>query len=66
MGYLSPRHPLQEQVVDTFVSNDAFVVGGRGISVDNDEEGTSILLCTGANACGKVNSSVNDIFIVIS
>lgn len=62
------RHPLQEQIVDTFVPNDIFLVGGAGIDSyptvhassddDNDMEGSllgnSVLICTGANACGKV------------
>jgi len=57
------RHPLQEQVVDTFVPNDTRVVGGSGtgssfIGVDDasdsgNGEWNSVLLCTGANACGK-------------
>lgn len=58
-------HPLQEFVVDTFVPNDAFVVGGAGVDaepleyIDQDgsedvhEERHSIVVCTGANACGK-------------
>ena len=52
------RHPLQEQVVDTFVPNDAHIAGGdAGITTMRDgEESNSILLCTGANACGKVCS----------
>lgn len=53
------RHPLQEQVVDTFVPNDAHVIGGAGIGSsptmpDDDNQWNSVLLCTGANACGKV------------
>ncbi|KAI8986224.1 DNA mismatch repair protein MutS [Trametes punicea] len=63
------RHPLQELVVDTFVPNDAFIVGGAGLGValddisiadDDTEEDepypqkNSIVVCTGANACGKV------------
>lgn len=56
---MSCRHPLQEQVVDTFVPNDALVVGGAGIGSsfgsDDGEQGNSVMLCTGANACGKVN-----------
>ncbi|KZV85507.1 hypothetical protein EXIGLDRAFT_255658 [Exidia glandulosa HHB12029] len=33
------RHPLHEQVVDTFIPNDSFLVGGIGIGVaDGDEE----------------------------
>ncbi|KAM5533149.1 hypothetical protein V8D89_013197 [Ganoderma adspersum] len=60
------RHPLQELVVDTFVPNDAYFVGGAGIDVvlDDDTTGTesedeqhhvknSVVICTGANACGK-------------
>ncbi|KAA1469886.1 hypothetical protein DENSPDRAFT_649174 [Dentipellis sp. KUC8613] len=60
------RHPLQEQVVDTFVPNDTFLVGGAGLgafptvrSDDSSEDadgstlGNSVLVCTGANACGK-------------
>lgn len=54
------RHPLQEQVVDTFVPNDVHIAGGNaGITTDtmrDGEESNSILLCTGANACGKVCS----------
>ena len=53
------RHPLQEQVVDTFVPNDAHMIGGAGIGSspilpDDHNEWNSVLLCTGANACGKV------------
>ena len=61
------RHPLQELVLDTFVPNDAFVAG-RGLSADaitadTDDDSdfsairkdrNSIVVCTGANACGKV------------
>ncbi|KAG2102216.1 DNA mismatch repair protein MutS [Suillus discolor] len=55
------RHPLQEQVVDIFVPNDAQLVAGIGFSdsaepqteVDNLPMCSSIILCTGANACGK-------------
>ncbi|KAH7919581.1 hypothetical protein BV22DRAFT_1108014 [Leucogyrophana mollusca] len=57
------RHPLQEQVADTFVSNDSRLVGGVGIGTyfERDEEyessqmglWNSVVLCTGANACGK-------------
>ncbi|TFY80471.1 hypothetical protein EWM64_g3537 [Hericium alpestre] len=61
------RHPLQEQVVNTFVPNDTLLVGGAGIDavttvrrdVDDDESldgttfGNSVMICTGANACGK-------------
>jgi DNA mismatch repair ATPase MutS len=61
------RHPLQEQTVDTFVPNDILVVGGAGIGscpaahVEADDHvsdgsivGNSVVICTGANACGKV------------
>ncbi|KAH8998418.1 muts domain V-domain-containing protein [Lactarius akahatsu] len=60
------RHPLQEQTVDTFVPNDVFLVGGAGIDsypdIHGEEDdltsegstpGNSVLVCTGANACGK-------------
>ncbi|KAH9932680.1 DNA mismatch repair protein MutS [Epithele typhae] len=61
------RHPLQELVVDTFVPNDAFLAGGSGIGATGevfyqddalDEEvqcpRRSVVICTGANACGKI------------
>lgn len=54
---IHPRHPLQEQVVDTFVPNDAHLAGGLDAyssSVQDNEGLNSVLLCTGANACGKV------------
>ncbi|KAH9080364.1 DNA mismatch repair protein MutS [Lactarius deliciosus] len=60
------RHPLQEQTVDTFVPNDVFLVGRAGIDsypdIHGEEDdltsegstpGNSVLVCTGANACGK-------------
>ncbi|TFK74858.1 hypothetical protein BDN72DRAFT_832971 [Pluteus cervinus] len=47
------RHPLQEQVVDTFIENDARMIGGAGFGVRSSEEWNSIILCTGSNACGK-------------
>ncbi|KAL1736511.1 DNA mismatch repair protein MutS [Schizophyllum commune] len=62
------RHPLQEQVVDTFVANDTRLAGGLGAHVqmdsddgDGETEGGQgktefmkpVALCTGANACGK-------------
>ena len=58
------RHPLQEQVVDAFVPNGILLVGGGGNGscavVDDDMEhvegtlmGNSVMICTGANACGK-------------
>ncbi|KAJ8463856.1 hypothetical protein ONZ51_g9983 [Trametes cubensis] len=31
------RHPLQELVVDTFVPNDAFIVGGAGLGISLEE-----------------------------
>lgn len=52
------RHPLHEQVVDTFVPNDARIIGGAGAgsspsTPDDIEQWNSVILCTGANACGK-------------
>ncbi|KAG1801295.1 DNA mismatch repair protein MutS [Suillus subaureus] len=55
------RHPLQEQVVDIFVPNNAQLLAGIGFGdsaepqteVDNPPMYSSIVLCTGANACGK-------------
>lgn len=57
------RHPLYEQVVDTFVPNDVHIIGGAGIGSspiipDDGNQWNSILLCTGANACGKVHCFV--------
>ncbi|EIN12874.1 hypothetical protein PUNSTDRAFT_111245 [Punctularia strigosozonata HHB-11173 SS5] len=57
----SDRHPLQEQVVDTFVPNDVTITGGAGLGVlqglpvedDDVPLGNSVVICTGANACGK-------------
>ncbi|KAB5592476.1 DNA mismatch repair protein MSH5 [Ceratobasidium theobromae] len=49
-------HPLQNLLVPTFVPNDAYVIGGRGIESngeDYQEGANSIVICTGANACGK-------------
>ncbi len=61
------RHPLQELVVDTFVPNDAILLGHSADSdrpTNHDDgdselshpimEKNSIVICTGANACGKV------------
>ncbi|KAI0947282.1 hypothetical protein AcV7_009742 [Taiwanofungus camphoratus] len=62
------RHPLQELVVDTFVPNDAFLISGAGLGSnvtvsedylesdvgDGKREPNSIVVCTGANACGKL------------
>lgn len=53
------RHPLQELVVDTFVPNDIFLIGGDIVDLipeddENTRERNSIVICTGANACGKV------------
>ncbi|KAJ3811875.1 DNA mismatch repair protein MutS [Lentinula aff. lateritia] len=60
------RHPLQELVVDTFVPNDARITGGDGyfsiftntsevdtLLEENHSKLNTVLLCTGANACGK-------------
>ena len=57
--------------MDTFVPNDVFLVGGAGVDscldvrdVDDDlilegsTMGNSVLICTGANACGKVRTGV--------
>jgi DNA mismatch repair protein MSH5 len=61
------RHPLQEQILDTFVPNDARLVGGVGFGMcyedDSSDVGAeatwgSVVLCTGANACGKVSTSL--------
>ena len=65
------RHPLQEQTVDIFVPNDILIVGGAGIASspaihgDGDDHvseentvGNSVVVCTGANACGKVRESL--------
>ena len=55
------RHPLQELVVDTFVPNDVRIAGGTRELVVNGEQGDdlkeevpNVVICTGANACGKV------------
>ncbi|ELU42120.1 meiotic recombination-related protein [Rhizoctonia solani AG-1 IA] len=53
-------HPLQALLVPTFVDNDAYLVGGQGIRVEKgnyEEAMKSIMICTGANACGKVCSN---------
>jgi hypothetical protein len=63
-----PRHPLQEQIVDTFVPNDLLLVGGAGeqpvfVEGDQGDDGAktslrlarSVLICTGSNSCGKVS-----------
>ncbi|KAI5123127.1 hypothetical protein M0805_001482 [Coniferiporia weirii] len=59
------RHPLQEQVVDTFIPNDVLVKGGVGMDVVSEgafpvddevqtvADAKSVLVLTGANACGK-------------
>ncbi|PAV17141.1 dna mismatch repair msh5 [Pyrrhoderma noxium] len=58
------RHPLQEQVVDTFVPNDTLIRGGAGVLASymdigvgaedpNLKEAKSVVILTGANACGK-------------
>ncbi|KAG5352096.1 hypothetical protein C0989_003895 [Termitomyces sp. Mn162] len=65
------RHPLQEQVIDTFVPNDALLVGGTGSGptfrngkdISDSEQQNSVLLCTGANACGKVRKIYSIEFI---
>ena len=45
------RHPLQELVVDTFVANDFCISDGDGDAWNN------VVVCTGANACGKVSNT---------
>lgn len=67
--YLSScvRHPLQEQISDTFVPNDARLVGGVGFGMCYEDDNSSdmggeatwssVVLCTGANACGKVRTT---------
>lgn len=65
------RHPLQERVVDTFVPNDARLIGGAGIGANPEypEDGkqwNSVLLCTGANACGKVRYQYLTTFVIHS
>ncbi|KAF8578057.1 hypothetical protein K439DRAFT_1654890 [Ramaria rubella] len=60
------RHPLQERVVDTFVPNDTFMIGGAGVGstmhgyantggsdASEHPPARSVVICTGANACGK-------------
>ncbi|PBK68550.1 hypothetical protein ARMSODRAFT_975946 [Armillaria solidipes] len=55
------EHPLQEQVVDTYVPNDAHLTGGfydpsdllSASTRSCDKIWNSAVLCTGANACGK-------------
>jgi len=62
--YVPASHPLQEQVVDIFVPNNAQLVAGVGFGasaerqtdMDHTSTWSSIVLCTGANACGKVSS----------
>lgn len=72
------RHPLQELVVDTFVPNDVHLVGsdfsGNIADFDDNESRSSnslfedsynsIIVCTGANACGKVRTFM--LFIIIA
>ncbi|KAI6042638.1 DNA mismatch repair protein MutS, partial [Pisolithus marmoratus] len=63
MDIVQGRHPLQELAVDAFVPNDARLVGGAGFGqsyvpdhASNAADGlpfNSVVLCTGANACGK-------------
>ncbi|KIK69506.1 hypothetical protein GYMLUDRAFT_66815 [Collybiopsis luxurians FD-317 M1] len=73
------RHPLQEMVVDTFVPNDTRITGGDGhfsmftnssdteldtvLDGDSLQLWNSILLCTGANACGKHKHSPSNSFV---
>ncbi|KAG9087743.1 MutS protein msh5 [Ceratobasidium sp. UAMH 11750] len=51
-------HPLQALQVPTFVPNDFHIVGGQGAGVETEdgENGTkSVMIVTGANACGKAS-----------
>lgn len=48
-------------MVDTFVPNDVYIAGGThevGVSGEQDDgsggEAPNVVICTGANACGKV------------
>ena len=47
--------------------NDARLIGGAGIGVDvetpDSNEWNSVLLCTGANACGKVRHPLSILYI---
>jgi len=56
------RHPLIQQCVDTFVPNDAYLVGAVATmkppypelnAIHASKHSCSITICTGANACGK-------------
>jgi DNA mismatch repair protein MSH5 len=48
------RHPLQELIVETYVPNDTNIDGGRGLGVARTAEDiNSVVVITGANACGK-------------
>lgn len=72
---MANRHPLQELVVDTFVPNDiAFAGSGcEGVRLPSDDEDAtgdnselnSIVVCTGANACGKVGTGAAALLPVI-
>lgn len=57
---------MQEQIVDIFVPNDARIVGGVGVNSvihePGDAERNNVLLCTGANACGKVRLIASYVF----
>ncbi|PWN36973.1 P-loop containing nucleoside triphosphate hydrolase protein [Meira miltonrushii] len=53
------RHPLQELIVETYVPNDCALSGGKGVKEDgmiaagSGGDDNSIMIITGANACGK-------------
>ena len=62
------RHPLQELVVDAFVPNDTLLVDSncpeeaiallqQQYDIDGcmKSRGNGVMICTGANACGKVS-----------
>ena len=48
------RHPLQELVVETYIPNSSALHGGRGVGVRaSGEDVNSVVVITGAHACGK-------------
>lgn len=57
-------------MVDTFVPNDVYVVGGNqefgvngGLGGDSDGVAPNVVICTGANACGKVGHVFRHVWI---
>ncbi|KAG8772050.1 MutS protein msh5 [Ceratobasidium sp. 428] len=45
------HHPLQALQVPTFVPNDTYIAGGRGVSENGEDGARSVVIVTGANAC---------------